>query len=106
MTQQNRREVFRTASSLLVVSDLFATQRARGSANDRIQVAVMGMGGRGGELMTFSTRIKGVEVVALCDPDVTKCAPWATTLETTTNKSLSLSRISPRTRRQRTSMLL
>ena len=86
MERSSRREALGVASGVFIASGLLANQQTRGTANDRIQAAVMGMGGRGGELMTFSSRIKGVEVVALCDPDETRMRSWATTLEAATGK--------------------
>lgn len=83
--QKNQGDICWIASGFLIASDVLASQRSRGSVNDRIQVAVMGMGGRGGELMSFSSK-KGVEVVVLCDPDETRMRTWGTTLETAPNK--------------------
>src|SRR5258707_2918886 len=43
---------------------------ARGAgANDRIRVAVLGLGGRGRGHIREASANQGVEVVALCDPD-------------------------------------
>jgi predicted dehydrogenase len=50
---------------------------ARGAgvaANDRIRVAILGMGGRGRDHMNFLAGTPGVEVVAFCDPDRSRLA--------------------------------
>jgi hypothetical protein len=45
----------------------------------------MGMGGRGGHLMTLAGKMKGVEVAAICDPDETRMRTWAASLEALTD---------------------
>ena len=41
-------------------------------ANDVVRVAVIGVGGRGASHIKSLRAIEGVEVVAVCDPDVSK----------------------------------
>jgi predicted dehydrogenase len=43
--------------------------RGQAGANDRIRVAIIGLGWRGGELMELLSRTNGVEVATFCDPD-------------------------------------
>jgi predicted dehydrogenase len=77
---EDRRNILK-AAALAAGTNLMGTNSAWAGANDRIRVAVMGMGGRGGELMTLSSRLKGVEVAAVCDPDETRMRTWAASLE-------------------------
>ncbi len=55
---------------------------ARGwaGANDRIRVACIGLGGRGGELMKQAVSLPNVDVVTLCDPDETRMQSTAASL--------------------------
>ncbi|MRR37996.1 gfo/Idh/MocA family oxidoreductase, partial [bacterium] len=39
------------------------------NANDRIRVALVGAGGRGRDLLQNASRVEGVEVAVICDPD-------------------------------------
>ncbi|MGH9628260.1 MAG: Gfo/Idh/MocA family protein [Bryobacteraceae bacterium] len=55
-------------------------------ANDRLRVAVIGMGGRGGHLMTLSAKMPNIEVAAVCDPDESRMRQWAASLEALTNR--------------------
>src|SRR5262245_7874853 len=82
---ESRRELLGKAGVALGVS-LIGNSRAWAGANDRIRVAVMGMGGRGGEHMTKASRIKAVEVAAICDPDENRMRSWAATLEASTGR--------------------
>jgi predicted dehydrogenase len=60
---------------------LIAASRARAGANDRIRVAIIGMGGRGRDHMRDCAKISGVEVAAFCDPDETRMAEKASEFE-------------------------
>jgi predicted dehydrogenase len=50
-------------------------------ANDRVRVAVIGMGGRSRDHMKALLRVPGVEVAALCDPDQEQMAGKAAMFE-------------------------
>src|SRR5437870_9082486 len=67
-------------------ASLIGNSKAWAGANDRIRVAVMGMGGRGGDHMVRASKIKGIEAVAICDPDETRMRSWAATLEASTGR--------------------
>jgi predicted dehydrogenase len=82
---ENRRNVLK-AAAVLGGAGLIGTQGAWAGANDRIRVAVMGMGGRGGELMTLSSKIKDVEIAAVCDPDESRMRTWAASMEALSGK--------------------
>ncbi len=68
----DRRFFLSTGVSSLVSSQL-------GAASDRVRIAVIGMGGRGSELMRVFSGIAGVEVATVVDPDGNrgeKAAGW------------------------------
>ncbi len=41
-------------------------------ANDRIRIAILGLGGRGGDHLKLAAQIPDVEVATFCDPDATQ----------------------------------
>ena len=41
-------------------------------ANDRIRIAILGLGGRGGDHLKLAAQVPGVEVATFCDPDETQ----------------------------------
>ena len=51
---------------VLAAGSALASTRIWG-ANDRIPVAVIGLGGRGRDHMNAYTKIPGAEIIALCD---------------------------------------
>jgi len=53
----------------LASTSLIGTSRAWAGANDRIRVAILGIGWRGGTLLPLAAKLPGVEVAGLCDPD-------------------------------------
>lgn len=81
------RRHFLTRGSGLAAASFISTSQRWAGANDRIRVAVMGMGGRGGHLMMLSAKIRGVEVAAICDPDENRMRTWAASLEALTNRT-------------------
>lgn len=85
MVWQSRRS-FLNITAGLAASPLIGASRGWMGANDRIRVAVMGMGGRGGNLMTLSAKAQNVEVAAICDPDESRMRQWAASLEALTNR--------------------
>jgi len=60
-----RRHFLETTAAGLAASALFAQEKA--SANDRVQVATIGLGGMGTEDTHTSTHVPGVELVAVAD---------------------------------------
>jgi predicted dehydrogenase len=56
------------AGAALAAGTRFIARSAE-APNDRIRVAVIGMGGRGRQHMKLLAKIRGVEVAAFCDPD-------------------------------------
>jgi predicted dehydrogenase len=46
--------------------------RGWAGANDRIRVAIIGLGGRGGDHLKLAAQVPGVEVATFCDPDQTQ----------------------------------
>ena len=69
MQEVKRRDFLKSSSSALVGASLVGTSARWAGANDRIRVAVLGLGGRGRGHVREASANQGVEVVALCDPD-------------------------------------
>ncbi|PYV19061.1 MAG: gfo/Idh/MocA family oxidoreductase [Acidobacteria bacterium] len=69
MQDVNRRKFLKASSASLVGASLMGTSARWAGANDRIRVAVLGLGGRGRGHIREASANQGVEVVALCDPD-------------------------------------
>ncbi|MFP6765151.1 MAG: Gfo/Idh/MocA family oxidoreductase, partial [Planctomycetaceae bacterium] len=65
-SQFSRRRFLRTGAALASTLAAPAILRARG-ASEKLQLAFIGTGGRGGANLRTMTRDKGVQVVALCD---------------------------------------
>ena len=53
----------------MTVAPLLSASKGWAGANDRLRVAVIGLGGRGRDHMLTLARIADVEVAAFCDPD-------------------------------------
>jgi hypothetical protein len=62
----NRRQFLASSSALALAT---ATRVSRAAANDRLRVAFIGTGGRGGGNLATITKTGKVDVVALCDVD-------------------------------------
>jgi predicted dehydrogenase len=69
MESMKRRQFIRQSSKSVVAASLIGTSARWAGANDRIRVAVLGLGGRGRGHVREAAMSQGVEVVALCDPD-------------------------------------
>ncbi len=63
-----------------------AGARALRGANDRIRIAILGLGGRGGDHMKLAAKVPGVEVVTFCDPDETQLQKRGAQFEQLTGK--------------------
>jgi predicted dehydrogenase len=66
-------------------ASLLASRRAAG-ANDRIRIAILGLGGRGGDHLKLAAQIPGVEVATFCDPDETQLQKRGAQFEQLTGK--------------------
>src|SRR5271169_462281 len=66
-----RREFIATVTATAGSVSLLGPSGAWAGANDRIRVAVLGLGGRGRDHMRQVAKVPGVEVAAFCDPDET-----------------------------------
>ena len=73
-----------TAAPLLYASGGWA------GANDRLRMAIIGMGGRGRDHMLALARIPNVEVAAFCDPDEDRMAQRAAEFTTQTGRAPKL----------------
>jgi len=86
MKRIERRSFIKRSSALAVGASLIGTSHSWAGANERIRVAIIGMGGRGGYHMETAARIAGVEVATICDPDERRTAEWSAKLESKTGK--------------------
>jgi predicted dehydrogenase len=66
-------------------ASLLGSRRAAG-ANDRIRIAILGLGGRGGDHLKLAAQIPGVEVATFCDPDETQLQKRGAQFEQLTGK--------------------
>ena len=64
-----RRRDFIATGTAAGVAQLLGTSRTWAGANDRIRLAIIGLGGRGRDHMRQALQIPGIEVAAFCDPD-------------------------------------
>ena len=69
-----RRQFLSASASLIGTSHLWA------AAGDRVRVAIIGMGGRGSELMRVFSDVPAVEIAAVVDPDGNRAEQAATWL--------------------------
>lgn len=67
-TKLTRRQFVQTSALAAGAFALMPTSKVLG-ANEDIRVAHIGLGGRGGQLDNYFSKLPGVRVVALCDPD-------------------------------------
>jgi hypothetical protein len=65
MQEVERRSFLKSSSTALVGATLIGTSARLSGANDRIRVAVLGLGGRGRGHIREASADQGVEVVAL-----------------------------------------
>ncbi|MDA1315023.1 MAG: Gfo/Idh/MocA family oxidoreductase [Acidobacteria bacterium] len=80
-----RRTILKS-SVLAGAGSLLGTSRTWAGANDRMRVAMIGVGGRGGSVMKTVADIDGVEVVTVCDPDENRMRERAGELEASSGK--------------------
>ncbi|HVP47266.1 MAG TPA: Gfo/Idh/MocA family oxidoreductase [Bryobacteraceae bacterium] len=62
-----RRHFLQTTAAVGLYSSALAAQQKKSPANDRVQVATIGLGGMGTEDTHSSTKVPGVELVAVAD---------------------------------------
>ena len=88
MKPLHRRDLLKTTA--VGAASLLGTSRSWAGANDRIRLAVIGMGGRGGSVMKTVAALDNIEVVTLCDPDENRMRERAGELEARTGKKPKL----------------
>jgi Oxidoreductase family, NAD-binding Rossmann fold len=81
MPDLKRRDFLRQCSAAVATASLVGPARWAG-ANDRIRVAVLGLGNRGRGHIREAASIENVEVATICDPDETRMARSASDCET------------------------
>ena len=74
MARFTRRKFLSTTAALGVGAVALPRFARAQAANDTINVGVIGCGGRGNELIGQIKDVKGVQIVALCDPDTARTA--------------------------------
>jgi predicted dehydrogenase len=72
-----RRRDFISSAAIAGGAQLIGTSRAWANANDRIRVAIIGLGGRSRDHIKQMSRIPGVELAAFCDADESQMAQKA-----------------------------
>jgi predicted dehydrogenase len=60
--------------------------RGWAGANDRIRIAILGLGGRGGDHLKLAAQVPGVEVATFCDPDLAQLQKRGAQFEQLTGK--------------------
>ena len=85
-----RRDFIKYSTAAIAGTSWIGNQAGWAGANDRIRVAIIGMGGRGGDHMRHALEFKGVEVVTLCDPDEQRMGKAGAELEAKTGKKPKL----------------
>jgi predicted dehydrogenase len=85
----DRRTLLKSSAALGAAS-LLGTSKSWAGANDRMRVAMIGMGGRGGSVMKTVAAVEGVEVVTVCDPDENRMRERAGELKAQTGKAPKL----------------
>jgi predicted dehydrogenase len=95
MPRANRRQFLQTSTVVAGAALLAAPAIVRAGANDRLRVAIAGLGGRGrnsigGALYELIARGENVEVVAMCDCDEKRMRTAAVEAEKRTGKKPDL----------------
>jgi len=86
MERIERRNFLKQTAAFAAGASLIGASRAWAGANDRIRVAILGMGVRGGQHAQAVARFKDVEIAAICDPDEKRLAEWTTKVQSLTGK--------------------
>lgn len=83
-----RRAFLFNSSSILAGTSLIGNSKSWAGANERVNIAMIGMGWRGGQLVPVVANTPNVQVMTLCDPDEHRMAEWNGKLvEITGNKA-------------------
>lgn len=82
----NRRRFLQTGLGLAAAASLPAVARA--AANDELRVAILGAGGRGGEMARAFANVSGVRIVAVADPDSQRAEKMANQYQATATTDL------------------
>src|SRR5882672_6325308 len=69
MSSPHRRDFLKASASTLAALPALTASRAAEQPHDKIVLAVMGVHGRGKELIRGFSSCEGVEIGVLCDPD-------------------------------------
>ena len=85
-----RRNFLFNASTVLAGTSLIGNSKSWAGANERVNLAMIGMGWRGGQLLPVAANTPGVQVMTLCDPDERRMAEWNNKLVEITDKKAAL----------------
>ena len=85
-----RRDFLRKSSVALGAASMGGSSQSWAGANDRLRVAMIGMGGRGRNVMLGLSELQGIEVATLCDPDENRLGDRAGQLEEHSGKKPKL----------------
>ncbi|MCA9005547.1 MAG: hypothetical protein KDA70_09770, partial [Planctomycetaceae bacterium] len=79
MSHLNRREFLGTVP--IVWAGMSSISQAAFSANDKVNVALVGCGGRGKGLGSWFAKLPDSQLVAVCDPDQSRSGQMADLIE-------------------------
>ncbi|RJP20201.1 MAG: gfo/Idh/MocA family oxidoreductase [Candidatus Omnitrophota bacterium] len=85
-----RRNFLSNSSSILAGAALIGNSKSWAGANERVRLAMIGMGWRGGQLLPVAAKNPEVKVVTLCDPDERRMTEWNGKLEEITGEKAKL----------------
>ncbi len=71
-----RRDFIKHSGIAAAGTSLIGNSKSWAGANEKVGIAQIGMGGRGGELMLHWAKLDGAEVRTICDPDERRMERW------------------------------
>jgi len=84
------RRDFITGAGMTAGASFLGSRRASAAPSDTIQVAILGLGGRGRDHMRDCAKISGVQVKAFCDPDESRMGQRASEFDSLTGRKPTL----------------
>lgn len=81
MTSLNRRRFLQTSAASVAALSAVTAAGAADKANEKIHLAVLGVNGRGRDLLRGFSAFEDVEIVAVCDPDENTIAKALKTID-------------------------
>ncbi|MBN2325968.1 MAG: Gfo/Idh/MocA family oxidoreductase [Candidatus Omnitrophica bacterium] len=85
-----RRHFLFNTSVMAAGSSLIGNSASWAQANERLRIAIIGTGWRGGQLLPVAAKTPNVEISTLCDPDERRMNEWNGKLKNLTGKEARL----------------